>query len=110
MNWLMLLAAIIAEVSATSALKASDGFTKFWPSVIVIVGYASAFFLLSLLVKVFPVGIVYAIWCGVGIALIAVVGWFYLDQKLDLPAIAGIALITAGVVLISLFSKSTSDM
>jgi small multidrug resistance pump len=110
MNWLMLLAAIIAEVSATSALKASDGFTKFWPSVIVIVGYASAFFLLSLLVKVFPVGIVYAIWCGVGIALIAVVGWFYLDQKLDLPAIAGIALITAGVVLISLFSNSTSDM
>jgi len=76
----------------------------------VIVGYASAFFLLSLLVKVFPVGIVYAIWCGVGIALIAVVGWFYLDQKLDLPAIAGIALITAGVVLISLFSNSTSDM
>ena len=110
MNWLMLLAAIIAEVSATSALKASDGFTKFWPSVIVIVGYASAFFLLSLLVKVFPVGIVYAIWCGVGIALIAVVGWFYLDQKLDLPAIAGIVLITAGVVLISLFSNSTSDM
>jgi small multidrug resistance pump len=110
MNWLMLLAAIIAEVSATSALKASDGFTKFWPSVIVIVGYASAFFLLSLLVKAFPVGVVYAIWCGVGIALIAVVGWFYLDQKLDLPAIAGIILITAEVVLISLFSKSTSDM
>jgi len=110
MNWLMLLAAIIAEVSATSALKASDGFTKFWPSVIVIVGYASAFFLLSLLVKVMPVGIVYAIWCGVGIALIAVVGWFYLGQKLDLPAILGIILITAGVVLISLFSRSTSDM
>ena len=106
----MLLAAIIAEVSATSALKASDGFTKFWPSVIVIVGYASAFFLLSLLVKAFPVGVVYAILCGVGIALIAVVGWFYLDQKLDLPAIAGIILITAEVVLISLFSKSTSDM
>jgi len=82
MNWLMLLAAIIAEVSATSALKASDGFTKFWPSVIVIVGYALAFFLLSLLVKVLPVGIVYAIWCGVGIALIAVVGWFYLGQNL----------------------------
>jgi small multidrug resistance pump len=110
MNWLMLLAAIIAEVSATSALKASDGFTKFWPSVIVIVGYASAFFLLSLLVKVMPVGIVYAIWCGVGIVLIAVVGWFYLGQKLDLPAILGIILITAGVVLISLFSRSTSDM
>ena len=110
MNWLMLLAAIIAEVSATSALKASDGFTKFWPSVIVIVGYALAFFLLSLLVKVLPVGIVYAIWCGVGIALIAVVGWFYLGQKLDLPAILGIILITAGVVLISLFSRSTSDM
>jgi small multidrug resistance pump len=110
MNWLMLLAAIIAEVSATSALKASDGFTKFWPSVIVIVGYASTFFLLSLLVKVFPVGVVYAIWCGVGIAFIAVVGWFYLDQKLDLPAIVGIVLITAGVVLISLFSNSTSDI
>ena len=109
MNYLMLVAAIIAEVSATSALKASDGFTKFWPSLIVVVGYASAFFLLSLLVKAMPVGIVYAIWCGVGIALIAIVGWFYLDQKLDLPAILGILLITSGVVVISLFSSSMSE-
>jgi small multidrug resistance pump len=105
----MLLIAIIAEVAATSALKAADGFTKLWPSVIVVVGYATAFYFLSLTVRVIPVGIVYAIWSGVGIALIALVGWLILGQKLDVPAIAGIGLIAAGVMVISLFSASVPE-
>ena len=109
MTYLMLLIAIIAEVAATSALKAADGFTKLWPSVIVVVGYATAFYFLSLTVRVIPVGIVYAIWSGVGIALIALVGWLILGQKLDLPAIAGIGLIAAGVMVISLFSASVPE-
>jgi small multidrug resistance pump len=109
MTYLMLLIAIIAEVAATSALKAADGFTKLWPSVIVVVGYATAFYFLSLTVRVIPVGIVYAIWSGVGIALIALVGWLILGQKLDVPAIAGIGLIAAGVMVISLFSASVPE-
>ena len=109
MTYLMLLIAIIAEVAATSALKAADGFTKLWPSVIVVVGYATAFYFLSLTVRVIPVGIVYAIWSGVGIALIALVGWLILGQKLDVPAIAGIGLIAAGVMVISLFSTSVPE-
>lgn len=109
MTYLMLLIAIIAEVAATSALKAADGFTKLWPSVIVVVGYATAFYFLSLTVRVIPVGIVYAIWSGVGIALIALVGWLILGQKLDVPAIAGIGLIAAGVMVISFFSASVPE-
>ncbi len=109
MTYLMLLIAIIAEVAATSALKAADGFTKLWPSVIVVVGYATAFYFLSLTVRAIPVGIVYAIWSGVGIALIALVGWLILGQKLDVPAIAGIGLIAAGVMVISLFSASVPE-
>ncbi len=109
MTYLMLLIAIIGEVAATSALKSADGFTKFWPSVIVVVGYATAFYFLSLTVRVIPVGIVYAIWSGVGIALIALVGWSILGQKLDWPAIAGIVMIAAGVMVISLFSGSMPD-
>ena len=109
MTYLMLLIAIIAEVAATSALKAADGFTKLWPSVIVVVGYATAFYFLSLTVRAIPVGIVYAIWSGVGIAHIALVGWLILGQKLDVPAIAGIGLIAAGVMVISLFSASVPE-
>ena len=109
MTYLMLLIAIIAEVAATSALKAADGFTKLWPSVMVVVGYATPFYFLSLTVRVIPVGIVYAIWSGVGIALIALVGWLILGQKLDVPAIAGIGLIAAGVMVISLFSASVPE-
>ena len=109
MTYLMLLIAIIAEVAATSALKAADGFTKLWPSVIVVVGYATAFYFLSLTVRVIPVGIVYAIWSGVGIALIALVGWLILGQKLDVPAIAGIGLFASGVMVISLFSASVPE-
>lgn len=105
--WLFLGAAIIAEVIATSALKASDSFSKTLPSTIVVIGYCLAFYFLSLTLKVIPVSIAYAIWSGLGIVLIAIVSWFYYGQKLDLPAIAGMGLIIAGVVVINVFSKST---
>jgi small multidrug resistance pump len=105
-SWLFLTIAIVSEVIATSALKQSEGFTKFWPSVVVFVGYGVAFYLLALTLRVIPMGVAYAIWSGLGIALIAFVGWVLYDQKLDLPAVIGIGLIIAGVVVLSIFSKS----
>ena len=105
-HWLFLLVAIVSEVVGTTALKVADGFTRLWPSLVVVVGYASAFSFLSLTLKSIPVGVAYAIWSGVGVALIAVIGWAYLGQKLDLPAIIGMGLIVAGVVFIQLFSKT----
>lgn len=104
-SWLFLGIAIISEVVATSSLKASLGFTKLWPSVLVVLGYGLAFYFLSLTLKAIPVGIAYAIWAGLGIVLISLVGWWFLDQTLDLAAIVGMGLIIAGVALISLFSK-----
>lgn len=106
MNWLYLVAAIVLEVVATSALKASDGFTRLLPSVVVVVGYSAAFYLLSLTLRSMPVGVVYAVWSGVGVVLITVVGWLVFEQELDLPAFIGIALISAGVVVLNFFSKS----
>lgn len=100
--------AIIAEIIATSALKASEGFSKLLPSAIVIIGYGAAFYFLSLTLKTIPVGLAYAIWSGVGIAVISVIGWLFFKQALDLPAIAGIALIIAGVVIINFLSKSSA--
>jgi small multidrug resistance pump len=105
--YLYLGVAIIAEVIATTALRASNGFTQLWPSVISIVGYVVAFYFLSLTLKTMPVGIAYAIWSGVGIVLISLAGWLIYKQLLDLPAIVGMGLIMAGVVVINLFSKST---
>lgn len=105
-QWLFLSIAIISEVVATSALKASDGFSQFWPSLIVIAGYAAAFFFLSLTLRTIPVGVAYAIWSGVGIVLITVIGWLVLGQALDAPAIVGLALIIVGVVVLNVFSKS----
>ena len=96
----------MAEVIATSALKASDGFTRLGPSLFVVVGYAVAFYFLSLTLRTMSVGVAYAIWCGAGIILIALIGWLVLGQKLDLPAILGMALIVAGVAVINLFSSS----
>jgi len=96
----------VAEVIATSALKASDGFTRLGPSLFVVVGYAVAFYFLSLTLRTMSVGVAYAIWCGAGIILIALIGWLVLGQKLDLPAILGMALIVAGVAVINLFSSS----
>jgi small multidrug resistance pump len=107
-KWLILLAAIVAEVVATSALKASDGFKRFWPSVLVIVGYGLSFYFMSLTLREIPVGVVYAIWSGVGVVLITIIAWIIYKQHLDLPAIIGMALIVAGVIVMNLFSRSAS--
>ena len=106
MIWVYLLLAIGFEVVATSALKASESFTRLGPSIIVVVGYAAAFYLLSLTLRTVPVGIVYAIWSGAGIVLISLVGWIAFRQHLDAAALIGIALILAGVAVINLLSKS----
>lgn len=100
--------AIVSEVIATSALRAADGFTRLVPSVVVVVGYALAFLFLSITLKSIPVGVAYAIWSGLGIVLISVVAYFVYGQSLDLPAIIGMALILAGVLVLNLFSKSTA--
>jgi small multidrug resistance pump len=105
MNWLYLLIAVSAEVAGTSALKASEGFTKLTPSVFVAAGYAISFYFLSLTLDSIPIGIAYAIWSGIGIVLISIVGWSLFGQSLDLPAVAGIALIVAGVGVINLLSN-----
>ena len=106
MPWLMLFVAIVAEVVATSTLKATEGFTQLWPSAIVFVCYEIAFILLSLTLKKIPVGIVYAVWSGVGVALITLVAWLFLGQTLDAAGLTGIALIIGGVVVINAFSKT----
>ncbi|MGO4572934.1 DMT family transporter [Microvirga sp. 2TAF3] len=106
MNYAYLLVAILSEVVATSALKASEGFSRLWPSIIVVVGYGLAFYCLSLTLRTIPVGIAYALWSGIGIVLIALAGWLFYRQALDLPAILGIALILAGVLVINLFSRT----
>lgn len=108
-SWLLLGAAIIAEVVATSSLKASAGFTKFWPSVIVVLGYLVAFYLLSLTLKFIPVGIAYAVWAGLGIVLITLVGWLVFGQKLDIASVIGMVLIVAGVAVINLFSSVSAE-
>jgi Membrane transporters of cations and cationic drugs len=105
-SYLYLSIAIVAEVIGTSALKASEGFTRLGPSLITILGYAAAFYFLSLTLKTIPVGIAYAIWSGVGIVLISLIGYALFRQTLDLPAIIGMALIIAGVAVINLFSRT----
>jgi small multidrug resistance pump len=102
----VLLVAIVAEVIATSALNASDGFTRLGPSLITVTGYVVAFLCLAQTVRLIPVGIAYAIWSGVGIVLIAAVGWIWFRQTLDTAAIVGIAMILAGVLVINLMSGS----
>lgn len=98
--------AIVSEVVATSALKASNGFTQWWPSVVTVVGYAIAFYFLALTLRIIPTGVAYAIWSGVGIVLISIVGWVAFKQSLDWPAIIGMGLIVAGVVVINMFSAT----
>lgn len=102
--WLML--AIVSEVLATTALSRSESFTRLVPSVIAIVGYATAFWLLSFAMRVMPAGIVYAIWSGMGIVLITAIAWIWYRETLDVPALLGLALIVLGVLVINLFSKS----
>ena len=105
MQWLYLAIAILSEVIATSALKASDGFTRWLPSIIVIVGYASAFYFLSLTLRAIPLGVAYAIWSGVGVALITLIGWIVYQQSIGLGEIIGIGLIVSGVIVLNLFSE-----
>ena len=108
MNWLFLALAILSEIIATSFLKPAEGFTKLWPSLIVIVGYGFAFLFLSLTLRTIPVGIAYAVWSGVGIAAITIIAWVFFGQKLDLAGFIGIGLIIAGVVVLNVFSKASA--
>lgn len=105
--YLTLAIAIVAEVIATTALKASGGFSRIVPSSVVVVGYVIAFYFLSLTLRTMPVGVAYAVWSGVGIILIAALGWLIFGQKLDVAAMVGMALIIAGVLVINLISKSS---
>ena len=108
MPYVYLAFAIVSEVVATTALKASEEFTKPVPSIIVVVGYAISFYLLTLVLRSLPVGVTYAIWAGMGIFLIAVIGAVYYKEIPDLPAVVGMALIIAGVVVLRVFSKTTA--
>ena len=105
-SYLLLGLAILAEVLGTSALKASDGFTRLVPSLVTAVAYMVSFYLLSLTLRTLPIGIAYAIWSGVGIVLISAVGWLLYGQRLDAPAVLGLGLIVAGVLVVNLFSRS----
>ena len=105
--WLVLGMAIVAEVIGTSALKASDGFTRLGPSLIVVVGYAISFYCLSIVLRSIPVGVAYAVWSGLGIVLITLVAYVVYHQTIDLAGLFGMALIVTGVLVLNLFSKST---
>lgn len=108
MHYLYLTLAILAEVIATSSLKAANEFTNFIPSMLVIIGYVFAFYFLMLSLRNIPLGVAYAIWCGVGITIVALVGVVYYKQMLDLAAMIGIGLIIAGVCTIQLFSHTST--
>lgn len=108
MPYLILAVAILAETIGTSALQASQQFTRPLPALICVIGYALAFYFLSVALKTFPVGIAYAIWSGLGIVLIAIIGFVAFGQRLDLPAILGMGLILAGIVVINLFSSTAT--
>lgn len=105
--YLALLIAVVAETIGTTALQASQQFSRFWPSVIVVVAYALSFYLLSITLKSMPVGVVYALWSGLGIVLIACIGFVVFGQRLDLPAVLGLALIITGIVVIQVWSDAT---
>jgi len=100
--------AIVAEVIGTTALKASENFTRLAPSLIVVVGYGVAFYCLSLVLRSVPVGIAYAVWSGLGIVLITAVAWVLYGQRIDLAGLIGMGLIIAGVVVLNVFSKATA--
>lgn len=105
MHWLYLALAICSEVAGTTALNAAGGFRNFWPSVAVVIGYGSAFYFLSLTLDAIPMGVAYAIWSGVGIALITIAGWVFYQQRLGVAELAGMGLIVAGVVVLKIFSE-----
>ncbi|WP_027965768.1 DMT family transporter [Halomonas halocynthiae] len=104
MSYVYLAVAIVAEVFATSALKSSMGFTRLWPSLMVVAGYGLAFYMLSLVLRSLPVGVAYAIWAGLGIVLVTMVGVVVYGERPDLPAILGMAMIVGGVLIIQLWS------
>lgn len=106
--YLYLILAVIAETIGTTALQASQQFTRPIPSIVVVVGYAVSFALMSLTLRYMPVGIVYAIWSGLGIVLIAALGFVVFGQRLDLPAVIGLAMILSGILVIHLFSKTAT--
>ncbi|NHO33599.1 DMT family transporter [Acetobacter fallax] len=106
MPYLYLLIAICAEVVATSCLKSAEGFTRLLPSLVTVAGYGTAFCFLSLALQTIPTGAAYAIWSGIGVVLVTAIAWIFQGQKLDGPALVGMALIVSGVVVIHVFSKS----
>ena len=106
MQWLYLGVAILFETIGTTALKASDGFTRLGPSILVVLSYVLSFWLLALVLRIIPVGVAYAIWAGLGVCLIAGIGWVVFGQRLDAPAILGLFLIISGIVVINLFSNT----
>ena len=108
MSYVLLIIAVFFEVVATVSLKASESFTRLWPSVTVITGYGIAFYLLSLCLETIPLGVMYAIWAGMGVVLTALFGWLVYEEHLDLPAVIGIAFILAGVAIIRLFSHASA--
>ena len=101
--------AIVGEMIATSSLKESGGFTKLVPSIVAVIGYGVTFYFLSLALKQIPIGVAYAVWAGIGILLIALVGYFRFHQRLDTPAIIGMSLIICGIVIMQVFSKTLSN-
>lgn len=105
MKWLYLFSAIVFEVIGTTALKYSDGFKKLIPSLIVLVGYGASFYLFALVLKYIPLGVAYAIWGGVGIVLVSLIGFFVFKQRFDLPGVIGIVLIVGGTLVLNMFSK-----
>ena len=107
-SWLFLFGAIADEVIGTTALKATHGFTRLAPSLVVVIAYALAFYLLSRTMQTIPMSISYAVWSGVGIVLITLIGYVVYRQSLDLAALIGLGLILAGVLVIHLFSKSVA--
>jgi small multidrug resistance pump len=107
MQWLYLSVAILAEVIATSSLKAAEGFTRLIPSLIVVFGYGTAFYFLSLTLRTMQVGTAYAIWSGVGTVIISLVAWIFYNQKLDAPSILGMVLIVSGVIIIKFLSPQS---
>ncbi|MGB3406110.1 MAG: SMR family transporter [Jannaschia sp.] len=106
-DWVFLTLAIVTEVIGTTALQASEGFTRLVPAICVVIGYALSFWLLGLALRSIPVGIAYAIWSGLGIVLIAAIGWGVFGQRLDLPAMLGLGLIIAGILVMQVFSDAT---
>ena len=110
MGYWYLTIAIIAEVLATSALKESQGFSRLVPSLVVAVGYGASFYFLSLVLQTIPIGVAYALWAGLGIVLITLVGAVMFGQTMDLPAILGIALIVSGVVVLRVFSSVEAEL